>query len=95
MRPSAIYTPPPTALPRALLWREGLICSAGGVAGALLLLAGVGLWAGSRFDWIALHASPWLRIATLGGVIALCGIVYFGALWAMGFRFRDFRRESH
>ena len=65
------------------------------LVGALLLLAGVGLWAGSHFDWIAMRATPWLRIATLGGVMLLCGIAYFGALVAMGFRFRDFRRESH
>ena len=63
--------------------------------GALLLLAGVGLWAAGKFDWIAMHATPWLRVGALSYVITLCVVVYFGALWAMGFRLSDFRRESH
>jgi len=63
--------------------------------GALLLLAGAGLWSANKFDWIAMHATPWLRVGSLCAVIALCVSVYFGALWAMGFRLMDFRRESH
>ena len=63
--------------------------------GALLLLAGVGLWVAGHFDWIAMHATPWRRIGALGLVISACGLAYFGALLAMGFRFGDFRRESH
>jgi putative peptidoglycan lipid II flippase len=63
--------------------------------GALLLLAGVGLWSANKFDWIAMHATPWLRVGALSSVMMLCVGVYFGALWMMGFRFSDFRRESH
>lgn len=63
--------------------------------GALLLLAGVGLWAAAKFDWIAMHATPWLRVGALAGVMTLCVVVYFGALWMMGFRFADFKRESN
>lgn len=62
--------------------------------GALLLLAGVGLWIAGHFDWIAMQATPWLRIGALSLVVFMCAIAYFGALWAMGFRFTDFRRES-
>jgi putative peptidoglycan lipid II flippase len=63
--------------------------------GALLLLAGVGLWSANKFDWIAMQAAPWLRVGALSSVMMLCVGVYFGALWMMGFRFSDFRRESH
>jgi putative peptidoglycan lipid II flippase len=63
--------------------------------GALLLLAGVGLWSANKFDWIAMHATPWLRVGALSSVMMLCVGVYFGALWMMGFRFSDFRRESN
>jgi len=28
-------------------------------------------------------------------VLTACGITYFGALLAMGFRFQDFKRLSH
>ena len=63
--------------------------------GALLLLAGVGLWGAGKFDWIAMHATPMLRIGALTGVMLLCVAVYFGALWAMGFRVSDFKRESN
>lgn len=62
--------------------------------GALLLLAGVGLWVAGHFDWIAMRATPWLRIGALSLVMFACAIAYFGALWAMGFRFTDFRRVS-
>ncbi len=64
------------------------------LSGALLLLAGAGLWVAGQVDWLAMQASPWSRVAALGGVIIACVIVYFGALAAMGFRFRDFRREA-
>jgi putative peptidoglycan lipid II flippase len=62
------------------------------LAGALLLMAGVALWLAAQVDWIAMRATPLLRVGALFGVLAACGIVYFGALLAMGFRFRDFKR---
>ena len=64
------------------------------LAGALLLMAGVALWLAGHFDWIAMRAEPLQRIAALIGILAACGIVYFGALLAMGFRFREFRRMA-
>ncbi len=63
--------------------------------GALLLLAGVGLWVAGHFDWIAMRDTPWQRIGALALVMAACGAAYFSALLAMGFRFGDFKRESH
>ncbi len=62
------------------------------VCTALILLAGVSMWIAARFDWIALQAHPLVRVGALALVMIVCGIVYFGALFAMGFRIRDFRR---
>ena len=64
------------------------------LAGALLLMAGIALWLAGKVDWIAMRATPLLRVAALFGVLAACGAVYFGALSAMGFRFRDFKRVA-
>lgn len=59
---------------------------------ALILLACVSMWGAAYFDWIALQATPLLRIGAMALVMIACGIVYFGALFVMGFRLRDFRR---
>jgi putative peptidoglycan lipid II flippase len=42
-----------------------------------------------------MRAVPFQRIAALMGILAACGVVYFGSLMAMGFRFRDFKRIAH
>ena len=65
------------------------------LTGALFLMGGVALWTAGHFDWVALRASPLLRVGALLTVLAACGISYFGALLAMGFRFRDFKRIAH
>jgi putative peptidoglycan lipid II flippase len=83
LRRHRIYTPQPG-------WGAFLLR----LLGALLLLAAVALWTGSHFDWIALRAHPLTRVGALLSVLAACGITYFGALMAMGFRFRDFKRIS-
>lgn len=62
------------------------------LAVALALLAGLALWAGSQFDWIALQSQPFYRIGALFLIIAGCGGTYFAALFAMGFRLNDFKR---
>lgn len=64
------------------------------LGGALLLMAGIGSWAASHLDWVGMQATPWLRIGALGAVMAACAIAYFGALWATGFRLKEFKRES-
>ncbi|HZW12077.1 MAG TPA: murein biosynthesis integral membrane protein MurJ [Noviherbaspirillum sp.] len=64
------------------------------ITGALFLLAGVALWTAGHFNWIALQAQPFQRVGALAVVMLACGITYFGALLAMGFRFRDFKRVS-
>ena len=65
------------------------------LAGALFLMAGVALWVAGHFDWVELRAFPFHRIGALLLVMAACGVSYFGALLAMGFRFRDFKRISN
>jgi len=56
---------------------------------------GAAAWFGAaQFDWLALRATPLLRAGALAGVIAICGLVYFGALLALGFRVGDFRRTG-
>lgn len=62
------------------------------LAGALFLLAGVAHWTAGHFDWIAMQDRPLHRVGALTLVMFSCGITYFGALMAMGFRFRDFKR---
>lgn len=64
------------------------------LTGALFLLAGVALWSAGHFDWLALKSHPFQRIGALAVVMGVCGVTYFGALLAMGFRFRDFKRIS-
>lgn len=59
---------------------------------ALILLAGVSIWVAGYFNWIALQAHPFLRVGALALVMSVCGVVYFGALFAMGFRLKNFRR---
>ncbi|ASU37999.1 murein biosynthesis integral membrane protein MurJ [Herbaspirillum sp. meg3] len=81
LRRRNIYTPQPG-------WRMFLIK----LTGALFLLAGVALAVARHFDWIAMRAHPAERVGALMLVFAACGVAYFGALMAMGFRFRDFKR---
>jgi putative peptidoglycan lipid II flippase len=64
------------------------------LTGALFLLSAVALWTSGHFNWLALQAHPMQRIGALALVMLACGVTYFGALLAMGFRFRDFKRVS-
>lgn len=64
------------------------------LTGALFMLAGVATWSASHFDWVAMQSQPFHRVTALTGVMLACGVTYFGALLAMGFRFRDFKRVS-
>ena len=82
-----------------MLRRRGIYRPQGGwrifffkVGIALALLAGASIWIAGYFDWIALQAHPFYRIGALALVMTVCGIVYFGALFAMGFRLKNFRR---
>jgi len=61
---------------------------------ACLILAGLLLWFTQSFDWVAMGARPLSRIALLGASLVLCAVVYFGALFLMGFNFSFFRRRT-
>jgi putative peptidoglycan lipid II flippase len=61
---------------------------------ALLLMGLVGFGLAAQLDWIALQSNRWMRAAYMGGVIVTCMLVYFGSLFVMGFRLRDFRKVS-
>jgi len=61
---------------------------------ALAALGIVAWWSGAQFDWIAMQATPALRAGALAAILGVCMLTYFGMLFLLGFRFRDFRRTS-
>ena len=64
------------------------------LAVALILMGGLALVLSMQFDWLAMQSNRWLRAVTMGGIIIACMVIYFGALLALGFRMRDFRKIS-
>lgn len=64
------------------------------VSVALILLALVSYGLANYFNWIAMQAKPLIRIGAMALVMIICGIVYFGTLFALGFRVRDFILKS-
>jgi len=61
---------------------------------AVAVLGAVSWFCQARFDWTALGAHAVLRLAILLGIIAISAIAYFGVLYALGFRPRDFTRRA-
>lgn len=61
---------------------------------AVLILAGMLLWFARNFDWVAMGATPGLRIALMAACLILAAAVYFGTLWLMGLRYAAFRRRA-
>ncbi|HEX8478469.1 MAG TPA: murein biosynthesis integral membrane protein MurJ [Telluria sp.] len=57
-------------------------------------LGAVAWFAQGQFDWAALRAQPWLRAGLLFAIIGFAAVVYFALLFALGFRFGDFKRRS-
>ena len=64
------------------------------LAAALTLMAGVALALSGQVDWIGMKSQKLMRAGLLGGIIMACMLSYFLALFAMGFRIRDFRKAS-
>ncbi len=62
---------------------------------ALCVMGAVAMFSAARFDWIALQAHPLLRGTYLFAILGICVASYFGALFALGFRFRDFKRTAN
>ena len=61
--------------------------------GACLVIAGVLLWLRQSFDWVGLRHTPVVRLGLLGSSLVAIGGLYFGMLWAMGFKYTFFRRR--
>jgi putative peptidoglycan lipid II flippase len=61
---------------------------------AVAVLGAVSWVCQAQFDWAALRAHPVLRLVFLLGIIALSAVAYFGVLYALGFRPRDFMRRA-
>jgi putative peptidoglycan lipid II flippase len=57
---------------------------------ALVLLAALLVFAGREIDWVGLHQRWLLRAGLLAAVIGAALLLYFGVLWLLGFRPRDF-----
>jgi putative peptidoglycan lipid II flippase len=62
---------------------------------AAVALMGGAAWLGARqFDWLGMHGHGFLRAGALFLVIGGCMAVYFGTLFALGFRLKDFKRRA-
>ncbi len=83
------------------LKRRGVYTPRAGWGAFLLKLAiavtvlAVALWFAQRgIDWSALQGAPWQRAMWLAALVVGSAVVYFGVLFALGFRVRDFRAEA-
>ena len=74
--------------PRPGWWRLGAQ-----VLVALAVLAAFLYWAAQVQDWLALQASPWLRVLWLGLCLLASGVIYLGTLWAVRLDLRALLRR--
>jgi len=51
-------------------------------------------WCNTRTDWLALQATPWVRVAWLGVIIALSATAYLALLRVLGLRWWAFMRRT-
>ncbi|MEK9951959.1 MAG: murein biosynthesis integral membrane protein MurJ [Curvibacter sp.] len=63
------------------------------VTAAAALLTIFLMWGASAWDWVRLQARPWWRIGLLAGLVLGAAVLYLGAVWAAGLRFRQFLRR--
>ncbi|AWI81567.1 murein biosynthesis integral membrane protein MurJ [Parazoarcus communis] len=82
LRQRGIYVPQPGW---ARFWLKLLV--------ALAAMAGV-LWFGVSADAVWIERSGLARVSWLAGAVVAGAVTYFGALFALGFRPRDFRRRA-
>ena len=83
LRRAKVYTPQP-----------GWLGFGTRVAVALAALAVLLWFAAHRIDWVGMHQAWVMRALWLGGVICLAMAAYFGVLWMLGFRLRDFSQRA-
>jgi putative peptidoglycan lipid II flippase len=77
-----------------LRWQPGWPAFAAKIIVACTLMS-LALWfASTRFDWIALQATPWWRAALVLGIVSASGALYCAALILMGIKPRSFLRRS-
>ena len=62
--------------------------------GVALVAMGAVLWWATGDDAAWLAAAAWWRVGRLAMLVALGGATYFGSLWLLGFRLRDFAKRS-
>ncbi len=62
------------------------------VCGLVAMGAWLG-WAVMQFNWLALQATPWLRVFYLLGVCAVGAALYFAALGVCGVKLKTFARK--
>jgi putative peptidoglycan lipid II flippase len=62
---------------------------------AVAVMGALTWFAQGQLDWTAMRAHPWLRIGALLLIIGLAGVSYFGVLFGLGFRLRDFKRRAN
>ena len=63
------------------------------VTAAAALMTVFLMWAAGAWDWTRLQSQPLLRIALLTGLVLGAVLIYLGAAWAAGLRFRQFLRR--
>lgn len=66
----------------------------GRLVAAVALMGGAAWFGGLQFDWLGMHGHGILRAGALFLVIGGCVTVYFGTLFALGFRLKDFKRRA-
>jgi len=82
LRKTGTYQPSPG------WWRlAGQVSVSSAVLGAWLL------WACAHWDWTAMHATPWLRVALMAGVLVLSAVLYFVSLVLLGLKPRTLWRR--
>jgi putative peptidoglycan lipid II flippase len=61
---------------------------------AVAVMGALAWYASAMFAWTGPHVPGLLRAARLLAIVSVCAAVYFGVLYALGFRFGDFKRSS-
>jgi putative peptidoglycan lipid II flippase len=61
---------------------------------AVTAMGALAWYASSLFIWTGPHVGGLLRAARLMAIVSVCGVLYFGVLYALGFRFADFKRTG-
>lgn len=50
-------------------------------------------WSSQHWDWTLLHATPWLRVLVMAGVLMLSALLYFACLAIVGLKLRALLRR--